>query len=76
MPVSTECAAALLSFRYPSNNNNNDCSGATAGSEQQHNQDLREICISKSIGLAYILYILGNLKDSNAAAHSVDTGIS
>ena len=23
MPVSTECAAALLSFRYPSNNNNN-----------------------------------------------------
>ena len=24
MPVSTECAAALLSFRYPSNNNNNE----------------------------------------------------
>ena len=24
MPVSTECAATLLSFRYPSNNNNND----------------------------------------------------
>ena len=24
MPVSTECAAALLSFRYPSNNNNDD----------------------------------------------------
>ena len=23
MPVSTECAAALLSFRYPSNNDNN-----------------------------------------------------
>ena len=24
MPVSTECAAALLSFRYPSNNNKID----------------------------------------------------
>ena len=23
MPVSTECAAALLSFRYPSNSNKN-----------------------------------------------------
>ena len=42
MPVSTEFAAALLSFRYPSNNDNN-CCGATEGSEQQHNQDLKEI---------------------------------
>ena len=25
MPVSTECAAALLSFRYPSNNDKYDC---------------------------------------------------
>ena len=25
MPVSTECAAALLYFRYPSNNSNNNC---------------------------------------------------
>ena len=24
MPVSTECAAALLSFRYPSNKHNHD----------------------------------------------------
>ena len=42
MPVSTEFAAALLSFRYASNNDNN-CCGATKGSEQQHNQDLKEI---------------------------------
>jgi len=27
MPVSTECAAALLSFRYPSNNSNDDDDG-------------------------------------------------
>ena len=27
MTVSTECAAALLSFRYPSNNGNNDNNG-------------------------------------------------
>ena len=39
------------------------CCGASVASEQQYNQDLRRISI------------LEYLKDSNAAAHSVDSDI-
>ena len=52
MSVSTECAAALLSFRYASNNNNDNdndndshCCEASVASKQQHKQDLRSIYI-------------------------------
>ena len=57
MPVSTECAAALLCFRYPSFRSS---LGAT----------FENFLMNK------LSIILGYLKDSNAAAHSVDTGIS
>ena len=39
--------------------------------------DLRSCSITLTISIAYLLhYVLGYLKDSNAAAHSADTGIS
>ena len=65
MPVSTECAAALLSLRYPSVISKIQPSGLLSMPRSDWLSYYSAICYSP----------LGYLKDSNAAAHSVDTGI-
>ena len=65
MPGSTECAAALLSFRYPSIIIILTSKWSKCQKEHDFPARLRFSFTS----------ILGYLKDSNAVAHSVDTDI-
>ena len=75
MPVSTECAAALLSFRYPSNNNKakwlalsslQDC---TSYSKPKSARKLSQFCCLLYITVLNVFF--PHLKTKNSARYFI-----